>query len=108
MNLLLIKTNFLYNGMAILTFLTGGYPSAPSVPSTGNGQLDATISRIMLILFVTGIVSALAGFIMLGNMFIWPSRKDKAKDHAPWTVLGSIILFSAGGIVTFISGMQLL
>jgi uncharacterized membrane protein YedE/YeeE len=90
------------------TYILSGLPGAPDLPTTGNSSLDNTMSKLLLFAFIFGVASALIGLITLGVMFMWPSKREKAKEHWPYIVVGMLILFSAGSIVAFISGLQLL
>jgi len=89
-------------------YMLTGLPGAPALPTTGNSSLDDTMARIMTIIFVIGIAAALIGLISLGVLFMFPSKREKAKEQWPYIIIGMAILFSAGSIVAFIAGMQLL
>lgn len=85
-----------------------GLPKAPPLPSTGNADLDGTYTKAMAILFNTSIVLSIGTFMMLGAMFLFPSKVQNAKDQSTWTLVGTIMIFSAANMVTFLSNMKLL
>lgn len=107
---------FIFLGFVISLFLTSSNVFATlgngfneglynQVTSEGATDLDKPVFKIMHTIMILLQVCAMAGVVITGVKYMYAGSEDKGKIKQTliWLVIGSIFVFAAPSIITFIS-----